>query len=70
MAEAPQRYQALKEAEAGIRPIQETLADLEKEIGSLQETSVPSGAQHEAAKEALAQLEGGRRHRSGGERAL
>jgi DNA repair protein SbcC/Rad50 len=59
LAEAPQRYQALKEAEAGIRPIQETLADLEKEIGSLQEHVSTERAQHEAAKEALAQLEAG-----------
>jgi exonuclease SbcC len=57
LAEAPQRHQALKEAEAAVRPVQETLAEL---IGQQQEQEIQVAeqrAQHEAAAGALAQLE-------------
>ncbi|MDT8304526.1 MAG: SMC family ATPase [Anaerolineae bacterium] len=59
LEEAPQRYQALVKAEAAVRPVQESLADLEAQLRDQQAQVVEARAQHEAAAEALAQLEDG-----------
>lgn len=58
LAAAPQRYQALKEAHAAIRPVRESLEDLERQLQEQQAQVAELCAQHEAAVEALAQLEG------------
>lgn len=57
LKEAPARHQALQQAEAAIRPLEDALADLDKQIAEQTETVTELAQQHEAAQADLAQLE-------------
>ncbi len=57
LAEAPQRHQALKEAEAAIRPVREALQEMEKQLAEEERQVNELCAQHEAAAAALAKLD-------------
>ena len=54
LAPAPARYQELKQAEAAVKPLEDTLADLAQDIDEQHETVTRITEQHE---EATAQLE-------------
>lgn len=57
LKEAPARHQALQQAEAAIRPLEDALADLDRQIVEQTETVAELAQQHEAAQSDLAQLE-------------
>jgi len=59
LAEAPDRHQALKEAEAAVRPVRETLAELVEQLRQQELQVAELRAQHEAAAAALAEMEQG-----------
>lgn len=54
LQEAPDRFQQLKQAEAAVRPLDDTLADLDQQVSEQEETVATVQAQHETA---VAQLE-------------
>lgn len=59
LAEAPQRHQALKEAEAAVRPVRETLAELVERLRQQEVHVAELRARHGAAAAALAEMEQG-----------
>ncbi len=59
LAAAPDRFQALRRAEAAIKPLQESLADLEQRLARQMEAAEELSRQHEEAVAQLALLEEG-----------
>jgi DNA repair protein SbcC/Rad50 len=56
LAAAPARYQELQKAEAAVKPVDETLADLERQIAEQEAEVAELSRQHEAAAAQLAEM--------------
>lgn len=59
LAEAPARYQELQQAAAAVKPLEETLADLQEQITEQEETVADLQEQHRQAVEQLESLADG-----------
>jgi exonuclease SbcC len=56
---APERFQALRQAEAALKPLRDSLADLERRLEQQEEATAELARQHEEAAAQLALLEEG-----------
>jgi DNA repair protein SbcC/Rad50 len=56
LTQAPARYQELQKAEAAVKPVDETLADLERQIAEQEAEVAELSRQHEAAAAQLAEM--------------
>jgi exonuclease SbcC len=59
LAEAPARQQALKQAEAAVKPLEDALADLDRQIAEQEQSVTELDHQHQAAVAVLQQLVAG-----------
>ena len=59
LAGAPARHQALKEAEAAVKPLEDALADLDRQIAEQEQSVAELTQQHQAAAADLQQLVAG-----------
>ncbi|HEX6383160.1 MAG TPA: SMC family ATPase [Anaerolineae bacterium] len=59
LAQAPARHQALKQAEAAVRPLEDALADLDRQISEHEQSVAELAQQHETATADLQQLVAG-----------
>lgn len=58
LREAPARFQELQQAQAAVKPLQDTLSDLEEQIAEQEETVSTLASQHEESVKQLEAMEG------------